>query len=100
MCSAAALHIFSGKIILNRATPGGLRTARCGVFTGGAGAVSGRKNPLRLAMLASSPEGGASDETEKFANKLGRFPLLRKKLALRESWRGAPERVVLPENES
>ena len=49
---------------------------------------------------ASSPEGGASDETEKFANKLGRFPLLRKKLALRESWRGAPERVVLPENES
>ena len=60
MCSAAALHIFSGKIILNRATPGGLRTARCGVFTGGAGAVSGRKNPLRLAMLASSPEGGAS----------------------------------------
>ena len=59
MCSAAALHIFSGRIILNRATPGGLRTARCGVFTGGAGAVSGRtracflrkqlpwENPLR-----------------------------------------------------
>ena len=59
MCFAAALHIFSGRIILNRATPGGLRTARCGVFTGGAGAVSGRtracflrkqlpwENPLR-----------------------------------------------------
>ena len=35
MRSAFALRIFSGRIIYNRAMPGGLRTARHCVFTGG-----------------------------------------------------------------
>ena len=37
----AALRIFSGKIIYNRVMPGGLRTARHCVFTGGAVAANG-----------------------------------------------------------
>ena len=68
----AALRIFSGKIIYNRAMPGGLRTARHCVFTGGVVEENsicradflrkqprGGKNPLRLTAFASSPEGGA-----------------------------------------
>ena len=37
----AALRIFSGKIIYNRAMPGGLRTARHCVFTGGVVTANG-----------------------------------------------------------
>ncbi len=37
----AALRIFSGKIIYNRAMPGGLQTARHCVFTGGVVAANG-----------------------------------------------------------
>ena len=37
----AALRIFSGEIIYNRAMPGGLRTARHCVFTGGVVTANG-----------------------------------------------------------
>ena len=37
----AALRIFSGKIIYNRVMPGGLRTARHCVLTGGVVAANG-----------------------------------------------------------
>ena len=71
--------------------PGGLRTARHCVFTGGVVEENsicradflrkqprGGKNPLRLTAFASSPEGGAL------------FVLTEddKKLPLRGSWRG------------
>ena len=43
------LRIFSGRIIYNRAMPGGLRTARHCIFTGGVVEVSG----LALSVFAS-----------------------------------------------
>ena len=52
-----ALRIFSGKNILNRAMPGGLRTARHCVFTGGTWTANGRAAP------ASCGSGGAGGRT-------------------------------------
>ena len=106
--SSQSAQKYSARIIYNRAMPGGLRTARHCVFTGGvveensicrAGFLRkqprGGKNPLRLTAFASRspfwlrhlpPAGGSrSTQGELFAICWS----ARTKLPLRGSWRGS-----------
>ena len=74
-----ALRIFSGKIIYNRAMPGGLRTARHCFFTGkvveeNSICWSGRTPSVKPCGFATSLNEGGSGETESFAPEPEAFP--------------------------